>query len=51
MVEKMKIHKRNIKREQLAGDGFCGRWFYNYNSSYLWKNVTCKKCLKLRGRE
>lgn len=45
----MKIHKRNIKREQLAGDGFCGRWFCNYNSSYLWKNVTCKKCLKLRG--
>jgi len=23
-------------------------WFVNLKSSYLWKNVTCKKCLKKR---
>lgn len=23
---------------------------YNYNASILWKNVTCKKCLKKRTK-
>jgi len=46
------IHKRNTSEYSLGGEALCGRWYSHYTfSSYLWKNVTCKNCLKLKNKK
>lgn len=43
-------HKKREVRYQLEGVTLCGE-IYKYPNlpMYLWNNVTCKKCLKLKG--
>jgi len=43
------IHKRKLSRYLIAEDALCGRWIQYAQGSYLWKNVTCKNCLKKNG--
>ena len=47
---KMKVHKRKENRCLSAEEVLCGRWIQYTNSSYQWKDVTCKDCKKARKK-
>ena len=42
----MKIHKRTKSVYSVLVKCLCNKWIDYKNSSYHWKNVTCKNCLK-----
>ena len=40
------IHKRMKSRRIIAEEVLCGRWAQHNQTSYQWKDITCKQCLK-----
>ena len=42
----MITHKRKLSRYIIVEESLCNRWVQHNQTSYQWKNVTCKKCLK-----